>query len=299
MMRGRAELALLFNTLVWGTTFVLVKTALDDVSPILFVALRFTLAAALLLVIFRRKWPAARETWKAVRGGALAGIFLFCGYLFQTLGLRFTTASKSAFITGLSSVMVPLLASLVYKNRPRMVEVAGVLVATAGMGLLLIGDVFPIAHGQWMAGRGDLLTLICAVAFAAHIVTLGHYAEEVNFEVLSVVQVSTTAVLALVLFGWAETPRLDWHPAVIYAILVTGVLATALAFSIQAWAQRYTTSTRTALIFTLEPVFAWMTSFWLLGESLSGRAAAGAALILGGIVMVEMKPLSSRLHPSK
>jgi drug/metabolite transporter (DMT)-like permease len=119
-----------------------------------------------------------------------------------------------------------------------------------------------------------------------------------GFELLSVAQVGAAAVSALSLFWWAETPRVQWQPAVVWAILITGLLATALAFTIQAWAQRYTTSTRTALIYTLEPVFAWVTSYVLAGEGLSGRAAVGAALILGGVVLVEMKPLNPRLHPS-
>jgi drug/metabolite transporter (DMT)-like permease len=146
--------------------------------------------------------------------------------------------------------------------------------------------------------RGDLLTFFCAIGFAAHIVTLGHFSENMRFQLLSVAQVGAAAVLALSSFWWAETPYVRWRPAVICAILVTGLIATALAFTIQAWAQQYTTSTRTGLIYMLEPVFAWITSYCIVGEGLSGRAAAGAALILGGVVLVELKPMNPRLHPS-
>jgi drug/metabolite transporter (DMT)-like permease len=170
--------------------------------------------------------------------------------------------------------------------------VAGVLVATAGLGLMTLDRA-----GGWI-GRGDLLTFFCAIGFAAHIVTLGHFSEYMRFQLLSVAQVGAAAVLALSLFWWAETPYVRWRPAVICAILVTGLLATALAFTIQAWAQQYTTSTRTGLIYMLEPVFAWITSYGIMGEGLSGRAAAGAALILGGVVLVELKPLNPWLHPS-
>jgi drug/metabolite transporter (DMT)-like permease len=147
--------------------------------------------------------------------------------------------------------------------------------------------------------RGDLLTFFCAIGFAAHIVTLGHFSENMHFQLLSVAQVGAAAVLALSLFWWAETPHVRWRPAVICAILVTGLLATALAFTIQAWAQQYTTSTRTGLIYMLEPVFAWITSYGIMGEGLSERAAAGAALILGGVMLVELKPLNPRLHPPR
>lgn len=161
-----------------------------------------------------------------------------------------------------------------------------------GLGLMTLqGDIGSMS-------KGDVLTIVGAAAFAAHIVTLGHFSERMSFELLSVAQVGAAAVLALSLFGFTETPHLVWRPAVIYAILITGILATAVAFTIQAWAQQHTTATRTALIYMLEPVVAWITSYLLAGEGLSGRAAAGAVLILGGVVLVEVKPWNARLHPS-
>jgi drug/metabolite transporter (DMT)-like permease len=267
-----------------------VKAALHDVSPVLFLALRFSLAAGALLAAFRgRIWVKASR--KAVAAGALAGTFLFLGYLFQTMGLRLTTAPRSAFLTGLTSVAVPLLATLVYRTRPQVSEVAGVLVATAGLALMTLPNVVgPMSPG-------DLLTVCCALAFAAHIVTLGHFAGQGSYQLLSATQIAVAAVWGWLLCSWVERPHVAWRPAVLWAILITGLLATALAFSIQAWAQRYTSSTRTALIFMLEPVVAWITSYAMEGEGLSGRATAGAALILGGVVLVELKPLNPRPHP--
>lgn len=293
-MRARAELALVANAVMWGATFVLVKGALGNISPALFLAVRFSVATAALLVLFRKVWKNPLP-WRSLAGGALTGIFLYCGYLLQTLGLRLTTPSRSAFITGLSTVLVPFLAALVYKVRPQVSEVVGVLVATAGMGFLTL-------EGSSFGGslsRGDWLTFACAIAFAAHIVTLGHFSEQMSFELLSVLQVGSAAVAALLFSRWVETPQVRWQPLVVWAIMITGLFATALAFTVQAWAQHYTTSTRTALIYALEPVFAWITSFCITGESLSGRAAAGAAMILSGVVLVEMKPFKTRLHPSE
>jgi len=286
-----AEALLAWNTLVWGATFVLVKSALAGIYPLYFLALRFSLATAALLVLFRGAGKSARD-WKSAGAGVLIGSFLFAGYLTQTLGLRLTSAPKSAFITGLASVLVPALAAVVYRIRPQGSEVAGLLVATAGMGLMTLQS------NIGALSRGDLLTLLCAFAFAAHIVTLGHYSDRISFELLSVTQVATSAVWSWSLLWWMEKPRVEWRPSVVCAILVTGLLATALAFTIQAWAQRYTTSTRTALIYMLEPVMAWLTSYFLVGEGLSGRAAAGAGLILGGVVLVEVKPWTPRRHPS-
>ncbi len=282
MNRRKAEAALIFNTVVWGATFVLVKAALSEISPLLFLAIRFSLAAVILILIgvVKRDVGVARrpgglphrKQWDA---GVLCGVFLFCGYLFQTLGLRLTSAPKSAFLTGMTSVVAPFLAALVYKVRPQRSEVLGVLVATAGLGLMTLQG----AIGSM--SRGDLLTLACAFGFAAHIVTVGHFSEQMSFEVLSVAQIAAAAVLFLACAWWMERPQFVWRPIVVGAILITGSLATALAFTIQAWAQQYTTATRTALIYMLEPVFAWITSYFLAGEGLSARAAAGAALILG------------------
>ena len=288
--RRAAEAALVFNVILWGATFVLVKAALADVSPILFLALRFTLATGALLIAFRGgalPW----RSWKTARAGALAGTFLFVGYAFQTVGLRFTTAPRSAFITGLTSVAVPLLAALVYRVKPQASEVMGVLIATGGLALMTLPGVLG------SVGMGDLLTVCCAGAYAAHIVTLGHFSEKMDYQLLSVSQIGISAILGWTLLSFVEAPRVAWRPAVVWAILITGLLCTALAFSIMAWAQRYTSPARTALIFMLEPVVAWMTSYFTVGEGLSARAAAGAALILGGVAMVELKPLNARPHP--
>jgi len=291
-LQRTADAALAFNTLIWGATFVLVKAALGGVSPILFLALRFSLAAVVLAILYRGagKGP---HSQKAVLGGCLSGVFLFAGYALQTAGLNFTTAPKSAFLTGLTSVMVPLEASLVYHSRPRASEVVGLLVATVGLALMTLeGTIGRI-------GRGDALTLLCAVAFAAHIVTVGHFSGIMSFELLSVSQIGAAAVLASSTFWWVETPHLEWRPAVVLAVLITGLFATASAFAIQAWALRYTTSSRAALIYMLEPVFAWMTSYILAGEGLSRRAAGGAILILSGVLVVELKPWKAQPHPSQ
>jgi drug/metabolite transporter (DMT)-like permease len=184
-----------------------------------------------------------------------------------------------------------LLAALVYRVKPQVSEVMGVLIATGGLALMTLpGGIGPI-------GMGDLLTVCCAAGFAAHIVTLGHFSEKMDYELLSVSQIAISAILGWALVSLVETPRVAWRPAVVWAILITGLLCTALAFSIMAWAQRYTSPARTALIFMLEPVVAWMTSYFTVGEGLSARAAAGAALILGGVAMVELKPLNPRPHP--
>jgi drug/metabolite transporter (DMT)-like permease len=145
---------------------------------------------------------------------------------------------------------------------------------------------------------GDLLVLGCSFAYALHIVVLGHFSRQMSFETLALNQIATGALLGSLTFWWVETPRVVWSRDVVAALIVTSLLATALAFSVQSWAQQFTTPTRTALIISLEPIFAWATSFLVAGELLTLRAATGAMLILAGILFVELKPIRFRAHQS-
>ncbi len=278
-MRARAELALAGVTIMWGTTFVIVKAALADISTFLYLALRFSVAAIVLVVIYRK---AVRRA--ALGPGLLAGGLLFTAYVFQTLGLKLTTPSKSAFLTGLSIPLVPLASSLVYRSKPRVVEVAGILVATFGMVLMTL----PAAAAPFAISRGDLLSFLCAVTFALHIVVIAHYSPIMGFESLAVIQIVVAAVAGLVLSPFAEPVRFHLTAGTVVTILITGLLATALAFTTMAWAQQYTSATRAALIFALEPVVAWITSYVLTGETIAFRGKVGAAAILAGILLVEM-----------
>jgi drug/metabolite transporter (DMT)-like permease len=290
--RVAADLALVSVALIWGATFVMVKKALGDISTVLFLALRFSIAAIALWLTFRSRgahFP--RDSRLEIRAGVIVGLFLFAGYLLQTAGLRLTSASQAAFITGFYIVLVPLFGALVYRKAPRISELIGVAMATAGTGLMTLRS------ARFDIGRGDLLVLGCAIAFASHILVLGHYSRRMSFETLSLYQIATCAVLGLASFWWFETPRVVWSWAVVIALAVTSLLATALSFSVQSWAQQFTTPTRTALIFSLEPVFAWVTSFLAAREVLSPRAAIGAMLILAGILTVELKPMRFLSHP--
>jgi drug/metabolite transporter (DMT)-like permease len=297
IVRGRtgssssADLGLAAVALVWGTTFVLVKNALADVSPVLFLALRFSIAAAALVLLFRST-PRRLAASGVLGRGIMAGVFLMAGYMLQTWGLVLTTPSKSAFLTGLYIVLVPLFGSIVYRSAPVPSEWIGVGLATVGMALLSLD----FSSGLRIE-RGDLLTIACAVAFAIHILILGHDARPDAHQALSVLQVSTGAFIALGTFWWIEAAFVRWSTQVVGALAVTSLLATALAFAVQSWAQQHTSPTHVALILTLEPVFAWLTSWILTREVLSGRALAGAGLILAGIVLAELKPGKPRAHP--
>ncbi len=285
--RLRAELALASVAFLWGATFVVVKGALEDVSTFLFLALRFSLASLLLAFWLRARL--FRRSPVAWFGGALCGLLLFLGYALQTAGLRWTTASNSAFITGLYVVLVPLLASLVYRIRPRAMELAGAALAAAGTAFLSGG-----LPADW--NRGDLLTAGCAVAFAGHILAVERYSRRMDFERLSLMQIASVAVLSWAA-AWIEPARIAWTPRLLWALATTSVLATALSFVLYTWAQGQTSAARAALIFALEPVFAGVVAWAAAGERWTAATLAGAALILAAIVLVELKPAAAAGHP--
>ena len=278
----KAHLLLILTTLVWGVTFVQVKDALRFASPLAFNAVRMSLAAAVLAALYGGRLRGLSRP--GLVAGLRVGFFLFLGYAFQTTGLRLTTPSKSAFLTGVAVVLVPVFMSVFWRRRVRGWTWAGVLTAFAGLYLMTV----PAAGSLAGVNTGDLLTLGCAVAFGLQIIFLGSATRQHRFEAMAVLQAVTAAALTVASVPLLEDPHLAWNGRVVAAILVTGLLGTAAAFTIQAWAQQFTSPTYTALIFALEPVFAWLASY-ALGERLGGRAVWGAGLILAGIVLAELK----------
>ena len=283
----KADIALGLCTLLWGATFVVVKDALAYASVFAFMAVRFVLAALLMAVIYHK--ALRRLTGVEVWAGVQIGFLMFAGYAFQTFGLTRTTPSKAAFITGSGVVLVPVLMALFWGRRINRWVWAGALAALVGLYYLTV----PTA-GFTELNTGDLLVFVCAVIFALHIIFVGRYSPYHSVGALSFLQVATTALLTLlvlpvaVLTGW-EPLRLAWKGELLAAVLVTAVLATAVAFSVQVWAQQSTTATHTAILFSLEPVFAALTSYAVLGERLGARALLGAGLILVGILLAELK----------
>ena len=282
----KAHLLLVLISLIWGSTFVLVKKALNDSSPLVLNTLRMALAAVLLAIFYRKKMAAL--TRPALIAGMVVGFFLYAGYAFQTTGLKLTTPSKSAFLTGTSTVMVPLLLVAIWRTRIHWWRVVGIALGILGLFLMT----FP-AGGSGLAdfarvNFGDILTIGCALNFAFQIILLGRASQRFPFEQIAVVQVATAAVLTAITTPILEKPHFQPTGTVIAAVLITGILCTAVAFSIQSWAQQFTPATHTALIFNLEPVFAWLTSFVYLKERLGLRAGAGALLILGGVLVSEL-----------
>ncbi|MGQ9558457.1 MAG: DMT family transporter [Desulfurispora sp.] len=281
----KADLALIFVTFVWGTTFVVVQNVLSDIGPYYFLAIRFTLACILLALLFRRQLKQLDLSYAVA--GLVTGTVLFGGYAFQTIGLKYTTAANSGFITGLCVVFVPVILSLYRRKIPPLPLAAGVLLAAAGLGLLSLGDRFDINYG-------DVLTFFCAIGYALHILAVAHYTRFYNPELLTILQLAAVAIFSTLCAGILETPPPTLTPRVWLALLVTAVLGTALAFLIQNKVQKFTSPVHTAVIFTAEPVFAALTAYLVNGEQFTVRKLAGCALILTGMLLCELKGSDSK-----
>jgi len=284
--RLSADLGLMFCTILWGSTFVVVKNSLDHSSVFLFLALRFTLAG-LLMAAWRPRVFFLIER-DEIFAGLRLGFFMFAGYAFQTAGLQYTSASNSGFVTGSSVVLVPLLFGIFWGHRLTAWVYAGALAAGFGLYYLTIP-----AEGVAHLNRGDVLTFVAAASYAVHIILVSEYTKQHSASALSALQVIACAGMAWIMTGVAAAIR--WQPirfepssALLVGIAVCAVFATAVAFSIQLWAQQYTTPGHAAILFTLEPVFAVLTSYVFLGERLAARAIFGAAFVLAGILIAEL-----------
>jgi drug/metabolite transporter (DMT)-like permease len=282
--RRRADLALVVAAF-FCTTFLVVQDAVEDADPVPFLAVRFLIGGAVLAVLGRGRAATPLE----MRHGVAAGALLFVGYVLQTVGLQYTSPSTSAFITYLLVVFVPLISFAVLRRRPHPLTLVGLVLAVAGLVLLTGG-------ADVALGRGEVLTLGCAVAFAAHIVLLGETAGRHDPVRLTCIQVTFVGLACLAVSVLTGGLRMGW--AAVGAAAFTGVFATALAFFAMVWAQRVVSPSRAALILLLEPVFAALLA-WATGEGLSGGALAGGALILTAVVVAEVIPpwLAGRAAP--
>jgi drug/metabolite transporter (DMT)-like permease len=288
----RANLLLLSVVAIWGSTYVLVKDALNDITPLLFNLISMALATLCLATVYRKNL--GRLTPVALTGGAVAGFFLAVGYQFQTAGLALTTPSKSAFLTGLTVIIVPLLSVVPALRvpgslRPGWNAYLGALVALLGITLMTAPGLFSHdlpANGTGI-NLGDVLTLGCAISFAFHLISLAHLAKRISYEQLALLQVGFCTVVMGISSPLLEKPHIHLSARLVVALLVASVLATAAAFTVQSWAQKHLAASHTALILSAEPLFAWVTSLIFLHEGLCGHQSIGALLILAGMGLTE------------
>lgn len=279
----KADLWLLLCTFLWGATFSAVRDAMSYVSPFLWLAMRFLLGGLVLLPFcWRHLRGLGVDGW---RDGLILGAFMFAGFALQTAGLVHTTASRSAFITGMAVVLVPPVAVVMLKSKLDTWQALGVLLAGAGLYLLSR----PSAGGF---NLGDFYTALCAICFAMVVVLVQKFTDRHHPLGLIMVQIVATVLLSGLLLTVAERPRFVWSQTLVPDILITGILATAGSLVIQFYWQRRTTPVRAAVIYTLEPVFAAGFAYLLLGEAMGGWAWAGAGLILVGMLSAEVGKLA-------
>lgn len=283
-----ADGILLFIAFIWGATFVVVQNALSFLEPNTFNALRFSIAAFILFAVrlFLSRKNQLKITKNLLISGIILGFWLFIGYTFQTIGLLYTTSAKAGFITGLNVVLVPVLSIFLLRTKLAVPQVIGVGLATAGLYLLTM-------TGSSGVNIGDFLVLICAFGFAMQIILTGKYTEKFPTIDLTLWQISTVAVLSWIAALLFEDWSLAFQPAtfqqeVLFALVITSLFATAIAFFAQTHFQKFTTATHTALIFAMEPVFAALTDYLWNGVTMSTSGIFGSILIFTGMILAEI-----------
>lgn len=274
-----SDFSLLFVAFVWGGGFVAVKDALNTVTPMVLMSVRFVLAA-IVLYLFLHRWIGKIDK-NDLKKGSIVGVILYIAFAAQTFGLQYTTASKQGFLTATYVIMVPLIYWIFYKRRPSTKAIIGSLITLVGIGLVSINATFTL-------NLGDGLTLICAFFFAAHIIAIEFFAKDMNVFKLAFIQIGVAAVLFVITALLTEPIPLSFTPRAWMAIVYLAVFSTFACFTLQTVAQKYTSSSHVSIILSLESVFAALLGVILLGEVLTPIMLVGCALIFAAILMVEL-----------
>lgn len=282
------------NALIWGGTFVIVKSALTDSSPMMFVAVRFTISTLILLPFAFKSLSGLSK--RSVMDGFNLGVLLLVGFVLQTIGLKYTTAIKSAFITGTFVVFTPIFQTIIEKKFPSLANIAGILFVIVGIIFLSSGEdsVFEIFYDIGASFNfGDFLTLLCAVFYALYIVYLDIISRRNEFKYLAFSQIAVTAVLgfaAAFTFSAFELERIQFQLTdnLILALAYTSILATVITLLLQTRYQKEVTPTRAGLIFSMEPIFAAVFAYVVLAEVLSYLGIIGCIFIFTGVLISEL-----------
>ena len=278
----RADLLLLSVAIAWGVTFLMVQDAISTTPVYSFLFFRFALASLLMFFIAYKYLNFINK--KTVIYGVILGVFLFSAFATQTFGLAYTQSSIVAFITGLNVICVPFLAYFIFKEKIRKNVLLGSFIAVFGLYLLTMS-------GTLTFEKGEFLTLICAFLFALQIIFTGKFSKEVNVFLLVLFQLITVAVLSLIFSLSLEekTFNISYNYAFFKAVIITAVFATVYAFLIQTYMQQFTTATKTAIIFAMEPVSAAIFAYITVNESLSATQVFGAILIVFATIIAELQ----------
>lgn len=280
-----ASAGLIFVTIIWGFAFVVVKDSLDSIGPVWMVAFRFTIAAVGLFFFIIKKFK--NKTLRDWKNGVVTGFFLYAAYLTQTIGCKYTTAGKNAFLTTVYVMLVPILSWPLYKKRPAWYVFVAAGMSLTGIGLLSLGN------GDVGINVGDLLTLVCGLFYALHIL----WTEKCGKENTDVIFLTFQQFLFAALFAWISAPFIDgsfpvegiMNTKVIGAMLYLGVLSSLLAFILQNVSLKYLPGSLASLFMSFESVFGILFSVIFLKEILSVRMWTGCVLIFLAVVLAETK----------
>ena len=278
----RADLLLLTVAIAWGVTFLMVQDAISTTPVYAFLFFRFALASILMFIISYRFLNELNK--KTILYGVILGIFLFSAFATQTFGLMYTKSSIVAFITGLNVICVPFLTYLFFKDKIKLNVLIASFIAVIGLYLLTMS-------GTLVFEKGEFLTLICAILFALQIIFTGKFSNQVNVFLLVLFQLITVSILALIfsLSLDSATFNISYNYAFFKAVIITAIFATVYAFLIQTYMQQFTTATKTAIIFTMEPVSAAIFAYFTANEVLTIVQFIGAVLIILATLIAELK----------
>ncbi len=288
-----ADLSLVTATFFWGATFVIVKDAVSKVSVFFFLSQRFIIAAILLVLICSAlKRPLGM---REIRYGFILGLFLFGCFALQTSALLYTTATNTAFLTGLYVIFTPVFESVLFKKPASRYMAAGVVLAAAGLFFLTSEGI------SWSFNKGDLLAFLCAIGATLHIIYTGRYAPRGDIFWITAVQIGTVGILSLFIAAFQGQNVFVYHSGIRSALIICVLFATVFAFLIQTSMQRFTGPAQAALIFCLEPVFAAVYAYFAINETLGWVGFFGAVLILAAMFVSELgsfrKPVQARELP--
>jgi drug/metabolite transporter (DMT)-like permease len=293
MKKYTGEAALLFNTLIWGGTFALIKNALIDISPMLFLGFRFSIAALIFLpFVYKYLKQTNRKTLIA---GSILGLFYFSGFAAQTFGLNLTTATKSGFITGTFVIFIPILQLIIEKRKPKWFNVIGVILVLIGLVLLSSNQENALSFFQQIGSDfnlGDLLTLICALLFAFQVVYVDVFTKKYDYLPMVFVQLLITGIggfLFSFFFSAAglENLKFTFNNNVIISLIYTSIFASIIATVIQLKFQKSVSPTKAGIIYSIEPIFAAVFAYFLLSEKISNFGLLGCILIFIGLIVSE------------
>lgn len=279
-LKMASSVTLAIVALVWGTTFAVLKDTLSIVQPFSLMMFRFGFSALLLFVIYIGKIKKAKM--KDIKNGSIIGIFMFLAFYFMIISIKNTTASKVSFIIGAYVLIVPFLAWIINKKRPDKYAVIGAFLATVGLGFLTIEK--GVAFNIW-----DMVAGCCSFFFAAHMIAIEKYGRDSDPILITVIQFTVTAGIFIILVGYFEGYDFSILPKIKWTLGYLVVISTVISFAIQTIAQRYISSTSTALILTLQSVFGAIFAVWYLNERMTFQMGIGCMLVFVAIVTQETK----------